>query len=197
MSKESFYKFYEEQCVPNMKWRTGTFRKIFNYLDNINTENLLIVETGTTRGTDKLEWEGMSTVLFDKYLNEVKNGKVFSIDINYKNCEIASSLTSDKTTVICMDSVAFLANKCENYFKIENIDLLYLDSYDMDWNNPHPSSFHHMKEIACVFSKLKKGCLIVVDDNDKGKGKGEYVSQFLKNIGCECIFDEWQIGFIR
>jgi hypothetical protein len=197
MSKEQFYTFYDTECAPKMKWRPKTFRMVFEYLDNLSNNNILIVETGTTRGDNKIEWEGMSTVLFDTYLNTVKDGKILSIDISEENCNIAKQLTSQKTTVICDDSVNFLGNDIENFCKIEDIDLLYLDSFDMDWDNPHPSSFHHMKEIACVFAKLKKDCLIVIDDNNNGQGKGAYVSQFLRNLGCSCLFDEWQIGFIK
>ena len=76
------------------------------------------------------------------------------------------------------------------------IDVLYLDSFDVDFNNPVPSSFHHIKELLAIFPKIQKGTLIVVDDNFNGKGKGQMIKDYMKNIGINPFFDEYQIGFI-
>ena len=76
-------------------------------------------------------------------------------------------------------------------------DNLILDSFDLDWNNTHPSSLHHLKELTTVYSKLKPGCLIVVDDNHNGLGKGQYVADFLSNVNDRLYFNEYQIGYIK
>jgi hypothetical protein len=68
----------------------------------------------------------------------------------------------------------------------------------LDWDNPHLSSLHHLKELAAVYAKLKPGCLIVVDDNNNGVGKGQYVSDFLNNSNdSTLLFDDYQIGYIK
>ena len=82
-----------------------------------------------------------------------------------------------------------------NYYDINNIDLIYLDSYDLDWNKPHKSSLHHLKELCAIIPKLKKGCVIIIDDNNNGIGKGQYVSNFLENIGATLLFSSYQIAY--
>lgn len=91
------------------------------------------------------------------------------------------------------DSVKFL----HGFETPEEIDLLYLDSFDLEWENPHPSSLHHLKELTAVYSKLKPGCLIVVDDNQSGLGKGQYIVDFLNNVNDKKYFDDYQIGYIK
>jgi len=54
-----------------------------------------------------------------------------------------------------------------------------------------------MKELTTVYPKLKKGCLIVIDDNENGVGKGKYVAEFLDQVGDKLYFDEYQIGYIK
>ena len=53
-----------------------------------------------------------------------------------------------------------------------------------------------MKELLAIYPKIQKGTLIVVDDNANDKGKGQMVKDFMKNIGINPYFDEYQIGFI-
>jgi hypothetical protein len=79
---------------------------------------------------------------------------------------------------------------------LSQIDLLYLDSFDLDWNNPHPSSFHDMKEFLAIKSKINSGCLILIDDNNRNLGKGRYVDEFMTNIQKQKIIDEYQIAWI-
>ena len=90
-----------------------------------------------------------------------------------------------------MDSVEFLYKYKPN----EDIDLLYLDSYDLDWKNPTPSALHHMKELCAIIPQLKKGCIILIDDNNNNIGKGQFVSNFLDNIGAKLLFSEYQIAY--
>ena len=68
------------------------------------------------------------------------------MDISQDNVDYANSMTSDKTEVICSDSVKYLWSLP----KEEKIDFLYLDSYDINKNNPHPSQLHHVKEIIML-----------------------------------------------
>lgn len=176
--------FYIPEYKPLLAHRSECFEIIFKKLEEMNNERYLIVETGTTRQKDNWQGDGQSTRLFDHF-SKIHNGIVFSVDINDDNCKNAREILQDSknTEIICCDSVKFL-----NEFPLKHaIDLLYLDSYDVDWLNIHASAFHHMKEIACVYSSLKKGCLIAIDDNMRGIGKGSYVTQFLNNIGAKPV----------
>lgn len=174
--------------------RRNTFQKIFEYLESLGKANPTILETGIARTKENWEGDGMSSLMFDKYINEV-GGNFTSIDIDPSNVNFAKSELSSKSNLICSDSVIQL-HKISRDEKYPMIDVLYLDSFDLDWNNPIPSSFHHMKELLAIYPKIQKGTLIVVDDNANNKGKGQMVKDFMKNIGINPYFDEYQIGFI-
>ena len=174
--------------------RRDTFQKIFEYLGSLNKKDVTILETGIARQENNWQGDGMSTLMFDKYINSV-GGNFTSIDINPSNINFAKSNVSPKSNLICSDSVIKLheISRDENF---PMIDVLYLDSFDLDFNNPTPSSFHHMKELLAIFPKIKKGTLIVVDDNFDGKGKGQMIKDFMQNIKINTFFDEYQIGWI-
>ncbi len=174
--------------------RKNTFQKVFEYLESLGKANPTILETGIARIKENWAGDGMSSLMFDKYINEV-GGNFTSIDINPSNVNFAKSELSSKSNLICSDSVIQL-HKISRDEKYPMIDILYLDSYDVDFDNPIPSCFHHMKELLAIFPKIQKGTLIVVDDNLNGKGKGQMIKDYMKNIGINPYFDEYQIGFI-
>ena len=74
---------------------------------------------------------------------------------------------------------------------------LYLDSFDLIAEDPHPSQQHHLKELCAVNKNLREGSLVVVDDHFTGLGigKGMYVKDFMADIGAELLFEEYQIGW--
>lgn len=190
----SFMDIFDQEYAPILSQRSYTFGQIFMYLDSLNKDNYTIVETGTTRIVDNFAGDGCSTVMFDRYVNSKNNGVVYTVDISPESCQTARSLTSNKTIVVLGDSVSFLSK----FPNPQDIDLLYLDSYDFDFNDPHPSSFHHLKELTAVYAKLRPGCIIVVDDNfGGGIGKGTYVRDFLHNVGDILCWDEYHLGFVK
>lgn len=184
---------FKEKYYPFLEKRKETFLKIFQYLESLKKDNYLIVETGTMRAENDLAGAGWSTKMFDEFINYY-GGQLISIDISPYNCQFAKSKVSDKTLIICSDSVLGLDYLCRQ--NISNIDCLYLDSFDVDFNDIHPSSIHHIKELCSIMPKLNEKSLIVVDDNLNGKGKGTYVASYMKDIKCAKYFDEYQIGWI-
>ena len=71
--------------------------------------------------------------------------------------------------------------------------MLYLDSRDLCEKNPHPSALHHLNELAVSLKNLKKGSLVLTDDNiSKECQKGLYCRELLENIGAKIILDEYQ-----
>jgi len=174
--------------------RHNTFKAIFKYLDNI--VNPTIVETGIIRSVNNYSGDGHSTLLLDEYLHFFRHsGSLTTIDINELLCEFAKPLLSTNSTIICSDSVTALTKLGEDV-NFPSIDLLYLDSYDLNWNDPHNSALHHFKELFAISPKLKKGTLIVVDDHDHGKGKGKYIADYMNHINKSPYFDEYQIGWL-
>ena len=85
------------------------------------------------------------------------------------------------------------------------IDFLYLDSFDLDPNNPTPSQVHHIKELCACMKNISKGTIIAVDDHlntpefDQYRstlvqgGKARYVEDFMNDIGAELLHDGYQI----
>jgi len=184
---EEFDRLYAQKLGNRYK----TFRKIFELLEAKNKNLYLIVETGCSRIKDNYAGDGMSTVLFDKFIN-FYNGKLISVDINEKHCQLARSLVSEKTEIFCDDSVKFLWGLNPE----SEIDLLYLDSYDINFNDPHLSMLHHLKEFCAIIGKLKKSTIVVVDDNIENAGKGKYIEDFMTNLGYKKIINDYQIGWI-
>jgi hypothetical protein len=170
--------------------RKESFEKMIAHLKTI--DNPLIVETGCSRQLDNWGGDGMSTVIFDKYINEY-GGEFNAVDINLDNVKMAQSLVSDKTTVHCSDSVSWLWN----FNKLgKKIDLLYLDSFDFDQHNPGPSMCHHLFELTAIRPSLKKGTMIAVDDNFGYFGKGMLVKHFMEHIGNPIVHTGYQLIWI-
>ena len=176
-------------------WKQGrneTFKILMKYLEDNNIKNPVIVETGTTRLAHKQSGDGHATRIFDAYINYY-DGEVYSVDIDEKACNCAKSFVSEKSNIICSDSVEYLKT-----FK-KKIDLLYLDSFDFDKKNPEPSMKHHLKELMEALKNLKPGSVIVIDDNNIGKnnkGKGYYVKEYLLKQNAKILFDKYQLGLI-
>lgn len=182
--------------------RASSLEIVFELLDKKENKQFFIVETGCMRadhGELAFGDDGASTYILDDFIN-FYDGELYSVDINNNNVEHAKKMVSDKTKVYCSDSVDFLWK----IPKEKKIDLLYLDSYDFEPDNPIPSQLHHIKELCAVMKNLEKGSIVLVDDNAntpefewftkiaKG-GKAGFVKNFMENIGAELLIDGYQI----
>jgi hypothetical protein len=172
--------------------RAEAFITIFTLLrENFDNDGpLTIVETGCVRDLNNWEGDGNSTILFNLFASET-GSTFYSIDINPSHCDLARR-SCPKATMLSGDSVTMLHQLRSS---VDAIDLLYLDSFDLDWSNPHPSALHHLKELCAAAPLLKSGSFVFVDDNSGGIGKGMYVADFLLNIGAEKVFEGYQVGF--
>jgi hypothetical protein len=193
--------FYTHICYYTMKeaLRLLTLKK---------KDKITIVETGcsTNHGTK-------STLLWDQYVLYF-DGKVLSVDLDKRAVDMANYQTSNKTLITCSDSLTYLPTITDT------IDFLYLDSYDLDFNNPIPSAEHHLKEFNCVKHLLHKGSIILIDDTpcspewlDHGKyngnyqnfknnfdpnmtGKGSLVNVELEKMGAKLVMHQYQCLWI-
>jgi cephalosporin hydroxylase len=132
----------------------------------------VIVETGTSAwGTD-------STRLWSSYVKSF-GGKFFSVDIRSEPRETLGDL-GPLSLLFVDDSVNFL-NNFNQYCK-SKIDLVYLDSFDIDWENPIPAMQHGLKEFESVEKYLKIGSVVVIDDTpiNQSAGKGALVLTKIK-----------------
>lgn len=181
------------QKDPTYKDRYIGFRKIFAYLIAKNKSSYTIIETGGIRQKDNWS-DGQSSVLFYDFLKRF-SGKLTTIDTN-PGVEVNYRLwlppfAGVKVNVITGDGAVTLGKISEQ------VDLLYLDSFDIDHENPKPSMEHHLEE----FTKAKdiinksKGLLVAVDDNFGVYGKGKYVLNWAVRNGKEILHNGYQVIF--
>ncbi|MDR3518920.1 MAG: class I SAM-dependent methyltransferase [Azospirillaceae bacterium] len=198
-----FLELFDRECAPRLDvsdrlMRGATFRRLFELLLEQRRPYYRLVETGCTRRRGN--WgDGQSTLLFDLFLQH-HDGCLVSVDINPDNCRIARELVTHKVQVVCGDSVAFLADGAATLIE-PPIDLLYLDSFDLDPDRLFPSAFHHLKELWAAEPLLRPGSIIAVDDNLVGAdgasaGKGMLVANFMAQRGRLPVIDGYQRAWI-
>jgi hypothetical protein len=113
-----------------------------------------------------------------------------------------------------MDSVQFL-NSFSKIAPDKSVDLIYLDSWDVDWNNPFASAEHGKKELVAIRPLLRTGVIIVIDDTPASMkwipssdqdvatkfkieygvlpGKGAFYNQALKGIDFKIIHHDYNL----
>lgn len=173
--------------------RAEAFALMLNYIKD-NRPNPLIIETGCARKEDNFDGDGMSTLIFDSFITELGQGEFHSVDILQENVDFArTKILNPNSKVHCSDSVKFLYGVTQDCLQTNrHIDLLYLDSFDFDPNDPHPSSLHHIYELTAAIPSLKPGSLIAVDDNFGESGKGAYVKHFMDLLGKPRVYEGYQ-----
>jgi len=176
--------------------RAVGFDIIFRLLLNRKRSDFSIVETGTLR-TPGNWMDGQSARLFTEFV-DLYGGQIRSVDIDNVACEAArNTIVSDKFSVVNSDSVAWLRQQTD----LDQVDLFYLDSYDVDWNNDTASAEHHLKEFMIIEPHIRPGVVVVLDDNsrwvnnNRRTGKGRRVVEYLEGQGHLPIYDEYQIIF--
>lgn len=178
-------------AYPNIFQRADPFRLIFSYLEDMKKTSYSIVETGTTRKIGNWN-DGQSSYLFQEFL-KIHSGMLRSVDISENNCDVARSILNPSLcTVTCSDSVEFLST-----INPSDVDLFFLDSYDVDWNNCTPSAEHHLKEFQTIEEKIKPGSIIAIDDNlilnGNRTGKGKLIYEYLKSKNISPVYDGYII----
>lgn len=151
----------------------------------------IIVETGTARnGTANCHGDGCSTIIFGEWASK-NNAHLYSVDINIENLLNAAKDLGDSKDFVDLvhsDSVEFLKN-----FN-QNIDFLYLDSYDYEAHNPLPSQQHHLNEIIAAYPWLTEKSVVMIDDCDlPNGGKGKLVIEYLLNKGWKKVLKGYQV----
>jgi len=129
-----------------------TFKKLFTEMEGL--KNPLILESGiASAGTN-------STYLFNEYVRKY-GGFFWSVDINKSLVDEHTGNMCPATTLICDDSVSFFT-KWSQSNDVANV--IYLDSYDLDFYNPYPSGYHGLAEYKSLIPVIKKNTLLLIDD---------------------------------
>lgn len=110
-----------------------------------------------------------------------------STDCAKRHCKAAEIYTADSVTIL-----GILASEGNQ------ADLLYLDSFDCDLNNPLPSANHHLREIGAALPMISPETMVVVDDcfyNGTVHGKGTLVAAFAAGRGADPFLLDYQCGW--
>jgi FkbM family methyltransferase len=215
MRSPDFWRFFDHIARPRLARRADSFSKVFSYLDRLDRP-VVIVETGCVRRKDAWEGDGQSTILFDKYAEFHPGSLLLSIDIDPAATALCRSLVRPEVQIRTGDSVAFLKALVDaRPPQAKPIDLLYLDSFDVDLHNPLPSANHALKELLTVAPLLSHGALVVVDDSPlsvlgtadpdgsitlidtpRTSGKGRLISEYATQTGAELYFADYQCAWL-
>ena len=195
MNRSNWLARYDFWFAPLLGKRAGTFRTAFQHVLALSPP-FYVLETGCVRRPGNWVGDGQSTVLFDDLVAHV-DGHLWAVDIDGEAVAVSRSITSPNSTIVASDSVAWLANfsRC---IPSHTFNLIYLDSFDIDWAIPHPSALHHLHEFVYAWHLLRPGGLLVVDDDaGPGRGKGMYIRDHLDRLEIEPLFSEYQVGWVK
>ena len=213
MQYANFQSYFDTFAYPKLAHRAESFKYAFKHLSSLDRP-ACIVETGCVRNAETWDGEGQSTLLFDNFSKYNPGTIVHSVDISSHSTDLCKSLVSDRVQVHTMDSVLFLKKLCPVLLAPgQTVDLLYLDSYDVDLEDPHPSALHHMNELLAASPIITSSTLILVDDSptvasyfmDGGfirfasaqriSGKGKYIASYMNSIGNVPVIQSYQAAW--
>lgn len=170
------------------------FRIIFEQLESLNKDKYNILETGCVRWDQNWSGEGQFTIIADGFVNYY-DGNVYAVNINEIDVKNAITYVSNKTIIELNCSLIFT----KNFSKINDIDLFYLDSLDLNWEIPYQSANHHLLEFNNIMeNRTNPNFYLAVDDcnittNNLVIGKGQYIINYLNHLNIKPILNEYQI----
>lgn len=141
-------------------------RGLQKHLNFTSLRDLLVLMGGrpqTILETGMSAWGPDSTRLFDAYVQSF-GGRLWSVDVRPEPIERLTPLVGRATTLVCDDSVAFLGQWVEEH-PGEHADVVYLDSWDVDFDAPLPAANHCLREIEAITPGLRSGTLLLIDDS--------------------------------
>ena len=185
-------KQFDEQYAERLARRGHTFRRVFEELLSKRQTSYTIVETGMFHVPGAWGAQGLSTLLFDWFINQTA-GSIYSVDIDPAAIAATREHVSNRCVTVCADSVAFLGSLHLD----KPIDLLYLDSFDLDPKHPTPAAVHQLKEMAAAMHLCRSGTIILSDDWISAEsGKGIYVAELLDTLGARRLFTDYQVAWV-
>ncbi len=178
-----------ERRLPPTDKRFASFLYALDLMTQRGTRT--IIETGTARGGESnCIGDGGSTLIWAEWAGHF-GAVVHSVDIDPKavsESKLACAMNKDHVHIVCGDSVVFLRE-----FK-KPIDLLYLDSYDFDVDDPLPSQQYHLDEIKAAYPMLHSNSVVMIDDCDLPHGgKGKLVIDYLLEKSWKKVFSSYQV----
>jgi len=174
--------------------RAPGFTLMFQRLLAQRKQDFKIIETGTLRNPGAWK-DGQSAFLFTEFVDR-HGGSVRSVDIDNNAVDTANAfIVSARFSSHCSDSVKFLQEQTD----LAEVDLFYLDSWDVKWEDDTASAEHHLKEFLAIEPHLKPGAVVAIDDNsrhladNRRTGKGRRIVEYLESKNIQPIYDAYQI----
>lgn len=131
-------------------------RSMHDALRRLDERPAVILETGSSA------WGTNSSQLFDAYVSTF-GGEFATVDLRIEPLLKLRSILSPRSTLACADSVDFLGQWVQRH-PGRKADLVYLDSFDLDAQDPIPSAAHGLREFFAVRPALRDGALLLIDD---------------------------------
>jgi hypothetical protein len=189
-----FVSKFDLEFAPKLGVRAHTFRAVLREAITLDAKN--IVETGCMRKAGNWQGDGQSTLIWAAFNHWKGSGYFNSVDLNQEAVDLAREAIKDYSgcQVFSGDSVKFL------YDHKLMIDILYLDSYDVDMANPEPAAQHCLFELLAAMPRLHKNSIVFIDDSpvtngDLG-GKGLHVARFMKHLGILPFTFDYQVAWL-
>lgn len=181
---------FRDHFAPRLGKRAEGFAAIFDALKG-RDHPPRILATGSIRMPGNWSGDGQSTFLLDAFVT-ARCGWLTSIDINMDSIDTARRACSHSTQLVINDSVAALNALCP--FMNNPVDLLYLDSFDVDPDAPQPSAIHHIMELLAARPALRPGSIIAVDDYSIGRdgGKGMIINEYFSRSSATVLYEGYQ-----
>lgn len=184
---------YLKRKIPRQNHRYKTFIEALDLMKQRGAR--IIVETGTSRNGDaNCCDDGCATIIFAEWARD-NNAIVYSVDIDGQalvNAGNALGRNHPYVYLIQSDSVVFLRN-----FR-QSIDMLYLDSYDFEFDNPEPSQLHHLNEVMAAEPWLTADSIVMIDDCDLPHGgKGKLAIEYLLTRGWKIASQGYQVILLQ
>ena len=133
-------------------------------LQMLQGKSAVILETGSSSA-----WGNNSSMLMDAYVNSF-GGAFHSVDTRLEPMFQLRQTCTARSTFHCDDSVAFLKKFLAQpplAASGRHFDLIYLDSWDVNWRDLLPSALHGLHEFLSILPALTPGTLMLVDDTPK------------------------------
>lgn len=180
--------------------RFSTFQTVLDLLE-CRGRPVHIVETGCARTEGNFQGDGLSTLVFARFVKEATGGSVESIDISQENMDACRRITAAYADVVrytVADSVKALKKMSDA--RVREVDLFYLDSMDIKRRHAEKSMKHHLKELLAIYDRLSPQAIVMTDDNlGPERAKGQYVKDYLLPRGWRLLNAEtdYQWIFVR
>lgn len=192
----NFMDKFDSMYAAKLENRMPTFRSVLREAMILNATR--VFETGCIRQEDNWAGDGQSTIIWNDYVDYFQ-GKLTTADSSEDAIEFAKAKCaaerSKLSTFLCEDSIVALHNHTEM------IDLLYLDSADVDQAAPHQAALHCFFEFTAAMPKLHSKSIVFIDDSPMQNGwyiggKAKYVAEFFQKISIKPFTFGYQVAYL-